>query len=301
MKGILPRAFVGSSAEAEVYAKAFCNMLEDVAEMVPWREAKEFKPGSNILNALSEAAFNYDFGLFIFAPDDMTVSRGKKTYSTRDNVLFELGLFLGKLGPDRAIGLVQKSKLKTKRVKVPSDLLGVIMPEFAAFFGKTNRKVTIREAEVLVEKTANSVRAVIKKHGPNMNMNLLSSFGFREKEQAFAMTLKAERIDKYIGKLQGKQLIVVARKDYDGGIAEEDREIAKSKIYKIPTFVSQNLTIQAKGNGVFKSVQAGDMIEGYLLLVPPDTDIRTADTLAEMFQMGCLQICKRGFEVQGKD
>jgi hypothetical protein len=300
MPGILPRAFVGSSSEAEVYARAFSNVLRDDAEMVVWRDATEFRPGSNVLTALSEAAFNYDFGLFIFAPDDETISRGKKTVSTRDNVLFELGLFLGKLGPDRAIGLIQKSKLKSKEVKVPSDLLGVIMPGFPSPADKTKRKVTIKEAEALVQKTANTVREAIKKRGPNMDMNLLMSYGYREGEKSFAMTLKAEKIARYIGKLQGKQLIVVARKDYDGSITEEDKEIVKSRLYKIPSYVPQNLPLQAKGSDVFRSVRPGDMIEGYLLLVPADADVRTAETLAEMFQMGCLQILKRGFEVQGE-
>src|SRR5262249_18688620 len=160
------------------------------------------------------AASNYDFGLFIFAPDDVTVSRGKRTVSTRDNVLFELGLFLGELEPERAIGLVQKSKLKRNKVKIPSDLLGVIMPEFPAPSCKAKYKVKPEEAKALVKETAEKIRATSQEKGPNTKMDLLRSYGYRDKEKAFGMTLHVDKISRYIGKLQSKQLMLVARKAY---------------------------------------------------------------------------------------
>ncbi len=179
MPKILPRVFVGSSSEAEVYAWAFCNLLKDSAEMVPWRKAKEFKPGANILKAISEAAFNYDFGIFVFAPDDVTVSRGEKSHSTRDNVLFEFGLFLGELGSDRAIGVMQESKSAAKKVKVPSDLHGIIMPKFSYPLKGNSKDVALQEAEQLVQDAASEIREAIEEHGPKTDMELLSSYGSR--------------------------------------------------------------------------------------------------------------------------
>src|ERR1700731_3562244 len=38
---------------------------------------------------------SYDFGVFVFDADDVAVLRDNKTPTVRDNVLFELGLFIG--------------------------------------------------------------------------------------------------------------------------------------------------------------------------------------------------------------
>ena len=46
------------------------------------------------MNALDQ----FDFAVMILSPDDMTESRDQSYASPRDNVLFELGLFMGRLG-----------------------------------------------------------------------------------------------------------------------------------------------------------------------------------------------------------
>jgi predicted nucleotide-binding protein len=87
MSAILPRVFIGSSTEAEIFANALQRALSADADVKTWRNAPEFKPTHSTLSSLQNAAVNYDFGVFIFGPDDVTVSRGEKTVSTRDNVL----------------------------------------------------------------------------------------------------------------------------------------------------------------------------------------------------------------------
>src|SRR5262249_46203633 len=54
--------------------------------------------------------------------DDFTKSRGVETKSPRDNLIFELGLFMGALGRRRAFPIVAPGK--NTAVKLPSDLLG---------------------------------------------------------------------------------------------------------------------------------------------------------------------------------
>ena len=51
----------------------------------------------------------------------MTESRGKPWPVPRDNVIFELGLFMGRLGKERAILMEPRDE----DVKLPSDLAGV--------------------------------------------------------------------------------------------------------------------------------------------------------------------------------
>jgi Predicted nucleotide-binding protein containing TIR-like domain len=57
----------------------------------------------------------------------MVVSRGVEKVSARDNVLFELGLFIGSLGRDRTFMLYDR----TDPPGLPSDLAGVTPATFA--------------------------------------------------------------------------------------------------------------------------------------------------------------------------
>ena len=45
---------------------------------------------------LEAVVLAYDFGIFVFTPDDETFVSGEVKHVARDNVVFELGLFVGK-------------------------------------------------------------------------------------------------------------------------------------------------------------------------------------------------------------
>jgi predicted nucleotide-binding protein len=42
-----------------------------------------------------------DFAAFVVTADDVTASRGRRKASPRDNVVFEIGLFMGAIGRER--------------------------------------------------------------------------------------------------------------------------------------------------------------------------------------------------------
>ena len=94
---VKPRVFIGSSKESLAYAYSVQKNLSDAAECTVWDQGI-FQLSSYPLEALTAALDNTDFGVFIFAPDDMTRLRGAQYQSVRDNVVFELGLFMGRLG-----------------------------------------------------------------------------------------------------------------------------------------------------------------------------------------------------------
>ena len=83
--------------------------------MIPWWLVSEFQAGGLTLSALRTAAENYDFGLFILTSDDELESRGIQMRSARDNVLFEFGLFLGTLGPERAVAVIEETTNEATR------------------------------------------------------------------------------------------------------------------------------------------------------------------------------------------
>jgi predicted nucleotide-binding protein len=86
--------------------------------------------------------------------DDMTVSRGLRKKTPRDNVVFELGLFMGAIGRDRTF-IVSPRK---NDLKLPTDLLGVTHLSYEADGLKT---VGRRMASV-----AKEVYNQISKRGP---------------------------------------------------------------------------------------------------------------------------------------
>ena len=114
-----PRIFVGSSTESIDIAYAIQENLDYDAEVTVWSQGI-FKLSSNTIDDLLKALDNCDYGIFIFSSDDVITIREKTGTITRDNVIFELGLFVGKLGKDRVFYVTPRDN---KDLHIPSDLL----------------------------------------------------------------------------------------------------------------------------------------------------------------------------------
>ncbi len=115
-----PTVFIGSSREGINTAKTIRSTLEAIAECILWEDAFDFGV-SNFSNLVGKIAF-YDYAILIATADDVTISRKKQQKSTRDNVLFEFGLFTGGLGLTKTFYVVEDG------VKIPSDILGITLP-----------------------------------------------------------------------------------------------------------------------------------------------------------------------------
>ena len=113
--------FIGSSSESLDVAYAAQRNLEDVAEVVVWTQGI-FELTKSYLEALMDALDDTEFGLFIFGPDDVMRIRGEEMRIARDNVVFELGLFIGRLGRERSFILMPRG---VSDLHLPSDLLGI--------------------------------------------------------------------------------------------------------------------------------------------------------------------------------
>ncbi|WP_377806550.1 TIR domain-containing protein (plasmid) [Azospirillum sp. A29] len=73
------------------------------------------------LESLEDALQHSDFAIAIAHPDDQTTVRGEARRTPRDNVIFELGFFMGRLGRKRTL-LVEP---RGENVKLPTDLSGI--------------------------------------------------------------------------------------------------------------------------------------------------------------------------------
>lgn len=139
-----PSLFIGSSSEALPVARALQAELDEVCEAQIWTQAA-FEPTGTSISSLLEIAEYVDFAALVLTPDDSIIKRDKRLAVARDNVIFELGLFMGALGPQRVF-IVQPSG---EDIQLPSDLSGVSMLSY-----KTNR----RELRVAVGPAATRIR-----------------------------------------------------------------------------------------------------------------------------------------------
>lgn len=147
-----PSVFIGSSTEGLRVARAIRDHLYNDAIVSIWEEDESFRPGQSTLESLLTASEEYDFAILVFTADDEVESRGLHSLAPRDNVLFELGLFMGRLGRDRTF-IVYNIK---DNLKIPSDFKGINCPIFES---RTNN------LSADIGKACNTIRREIEKLG----------------------------------------------------------------------------------------------------------------------------------------
>jgi hypothetical protein len=114
------RLFIASSVKGLDVAYAIQEGLEYHFEPTVWPQGV-FEVSRTTIESLFEVADQCDAAVFVFTPDDELIIRGKTARKARDNVVFELGLFLGKLGRDRCFIVAPRES----DLDLPTDLAGV--------------------------------------------------------------------------------------------------------------------------------------------------------------------------------
>ena len=115
-----PKMFIGSSVEGLNIAYALQQNLTHEVECTVWDQGV-FNLSDTTMESLDSTLEEMDFGVFVFSGDDVTTMRNTETNSIRDNVLFEFGLFIGKLGRNRVFFVIPNDN----SIHIPTDLLGV--------------------------------------------------------------------------------------------------------------------------------------------------------------------------------
>lgn len=123
-----PKLFIGSSSEELQLARNAKDRLSQDFDVTIWEERAVdkavFRLSQNFFFELLTASLKFDYGLIIGTADDKVVVRGKEVMAPRDNLLFELGLFTGRLGVNNCAFLVDKN------IQVLSDLAGISLATF---------------------------------------------------------------------------------------------------------------------------------------------------------------------------
>lgn len=115
------RVFIISSVEALKIGRAVQDAFEhDNFHVVLWPN-DVFTVANYPIEDLERELEVADFAIAIAQPDDLIKSRKDERLTPRDNVIFELGFFMGRLGRARAILMEPRGE----DVKLPSDLAGI--------------------------------------------------------------------------------------------------------------------------------------------------------------------------------
>jgi hypothetical protein len=207
---VKPSMFIGSSTEGLEFARAVRSQLTDVAEITVWSDGF-FRPGSTFIDALLTQAPRFDFAVLLLTPDDLTSSRGEAALSPRDNVVFELGLFMGRLGRSRTF-LVSQSN---NSVKLPSDLAGLVAATYE--WPRMDRNY-----DAAVGPACDAVRAVVRDLGasPTKSSQAIATIASQQKEQQKQLQFQQAQIRSLQFTLRG----ILTRFEYDKivGLARDE-------------------------------------------------------------------------------
>jgi hypothetical protein len=122
---VRPRIFIGSSREAVGICRAVQSELDDDFDVTVW-DQDVFRLSYGALDSLLTALDSSDAGVFILRPDDVIVRRDTPEPGVRDNVIFEVGMFIGRLGRDRTFMITPRST----SFHLPSDISGLTTAEY---------------------------------------------------------------------------------------------------------------------------------------------------------------------------
>lgn len=150
-----PKIFVGSSTKGKDFAHAFVDKVKELIEKdargaktpahgvdiepvnvnaietieINYWDKEVFSPSGTTLNTLIEKSKEVDFAIFALTKDDLAKNiKGADRWLPRDNVIFEIGLFMGELSKERTYLVMEQSDFA--KLKLPSDLQGFTIAVF---------------------------------------------------------------------------------------------------------------------------------------------------------------------------
>ena len=269
------RLFIGSSTEGLDVAQKVKDFFSVDFECSLWND-DIFKYNGNYLETLLKEANLFDYGILVFTKDDFTKSREKQFDSPRDNVVFEFGLFLGRLGQENAFILQEEN------VKLPSDLLGITHATFKykkpwAFCSK--RKFTI-DVDSLSESLGKMKRQIDEKcHLGVLGMlpSTVLAIGYFEnfvKPVCESLSTNNEILEKY--NCSSYSFRIFLPKDLDSDIKKKANIFYKAKNF-------EPLAIQSISRRSYPLYVAIDTVNSQAILSDMPTTLNGLDKAIEMY------------------
>lgn len=159
-----PKIFIGSSVEGLKIAKTIQAELDYEVEATIWNQGV-FNPSNYALEDLIRQTKENEFAIFIFTPDDEVIFRKDTKNVVRDNVIFELGLFIGALGRSNVFFL----KPRGIDIHIPTDLAGVTPGDYES-------KRSDNNIQAAIGPFCSQIMKIIEKTGPMLTFKKIRDF-----------------------------------------------------------------------------------------------------------------------------
>lgn len=117
----VPHVFICSSSENQHIAEQIQLGLDHHKSIVGKWTDQVFGLTKQTMEDLEREVNSADFAIAVVTGEDVVTSRKRRKVAPRDNVVFELGLFMGQLGRDRTVIVTPRGM----DLKLPSDLHGL--------------------------------------------------------------------------------------------------------------------------------------------------------------------------------
>jgi hypothetical protein len=149
-------------------AKAVSQHLEGIADVSIWNEGVFGLMEGNLENLVS-VLDRFDFAVLVITADDTLIKREDTRQAPRDNIMFELGLFMGRLGRKRVFAMAPL----IDRMHLPSDLAGVSLAIYNPFKDPSEAPRATRSACIRIE------NAILRRDGPIVPEDLIGKYKYR--------------------------------------------------------------------------------------------------------------------------
>jgi hypothetical protein len=142
--------------------------LEHFADVTVWDQSI-FNLSKYSLDSLIETLDENDFGTFIFSPDDLALIRNQEKHVPRDNVIFELGLFIGRLGRDRCFIIIPRGH---EDFDLPTDIAGITLATFEPNRQDKNFNAALGPACNKIKKAADKLGIIKNQKKENVEITI---------------------------------------------------------------------------------------------------------------------------------
>jgi hypothetical protein len=159
-----PRIFVASSSKGREAARWFQTEIgvEEKYEVVCWWQGV-FEPSVLTLESLEKAARDFDYAVVIATPDDVRIMNAHEGKVPRDNVIFELGFFIGAFGRKRTFLVCQEPR----SLELPTDLKAFTYVDFPSDVSRLRPALGPACARILEKLDANHASRAYEQPDPS--------------------------------------------------------------------------------------------------------------------------------------
>jgi hypothetical protein len=166
--------------------------MEYDSDPVVWNQGV-FQPSAAVLSSLLGTLRNFHYAVFVFTADDRLQLRGERHAAVRDNVIFELGLFMGALGQQSCFFVLPRG---VEDLHLPTDILGIVPLTYNPSRADGNLIAALGPA-------CNALRREMRKHAPKGAAGTIA-------------TEPAQRLSEYLERWNSEPLVSIRARLREG-------------------------------------------------------------------------------------